>query len=180
MSIRLSSTRTAARRLCQARNLARCRRLCRARQRSSGRSTAGSWRIKARNNPELRRTTRRGLSGAASQLTLGAEDATVHVFTTPNDGSGTNTLKITRTYRRRTGAVSHLVAVVAEALAHAQCDDRVGLYAPHFGGLQQVVRAQPVEDATFFDERTRSQVCTSARIRQLAVGRNSMNAPTAV
>jgi tartrate-resistant acid phosphatase type 5 len=61
----------------------------------------------ARNNPELRTDYAKGLVWGYMQLTLGAEDATVHVFATPNDGSGTNTLETTRTYRRRTGAVAH-------------------------------------------------------------------------
>jgi len=61
----------------------------------------------ARNNPELRTDYARGLVWGYMQLILGAEDATVHVFATPNDGSGTNTLETTRTYRRRTGAISH-------------------------------------------------------------------------
>lgn len=61
----------------------------------------------ARNNPELRTDYARGLVWGYMQLTLAAEDATVHVFATPNDGSGTNALETTRTYRRRTGAVVH-------------------------------------------------------------------------
>ena len=61
----------------------------------------------ARNNPELRTDYARGLVWGYMQMILGAEDATVHVFATPNDGSGTNTLETTRTYRRRTGAVAH-------------------------------------------------------------------------
>jgi hypothetical protein len=60
----------------------------------------------ARNNPELSTDYARGLLWGYMHLTLGTDDAAVRVFTTPNDGSGTNKLEITRTYERRTGKLA--------------------------------------------------------------------------
>ena len=57
----------------------------------------------ARNNPELSTAYAKGLIWGYVHLTLDAEEATVQVFTTPNDGSGANVLAATEHYRRRTG-----------------------------------------------------------------------------
>lgn len=58
----------------------------------------------SRNNPELATDYSRGLVWGYMYLTLGAEDATVKVFSTPNNGTGANVLETTRTYRRRTSS----------------------------------------------------------------------------
>ena len=60
----------------------------------------------ARNNTELSTDYARGLIWGYMHLTLGAEEATVRVFTTPNDGSGANQLETTKTYARRTGKLA--------------------------------------------------------------------------
>jgi tartrate-resistant acid phosphatase type 5 len=59
----------------------------------------------SRNNPELKTDYVRGLIWGYVHLTLDAEEATARVFTTPNDGSGTNVLEATGRYARRTGSL---------------------------------------------------------------------------
>ena len=60
----------------------------------------------ARTNPELATDYARGLVWGYMHLTLDADQATVRVFATPNDGSGVNQLETTRTYGRRTGKLA--------------------------------------------------------------------------
>jgi tartrate-resistant acid phosphatase type 5 len=59
----------------------------------------------SRNNPELKTDYARGLIWGYVHLTLDGEKATARVFTTPNDGSGTNVLEATGRYTRRTGSL---------------------------------------------------------------------------
>jgi tartrate-resistant acid phosphatase type 5 len=60
----------------------------------------------ARNNTELATDYSKGLIWGYMHLSLDADQATVNVFTTPNDGSGANILETTRVYKRRTGSLS--------------------------------------------------------------------------
>jgi hypothetical protein len=57
----------------------------------------------ARNNPELSTYYSKGLVWGYVHLTLGTDEATARVLTTPNDGSGANLLETTHSYARRTG-----------------------------------------------------------------------------
>jgi len=60
----------------------------------------------ARNNNELATDYSKGLIWGYMHLSLDADQATVNVFSTPNDGSGANVLETTRVYKRRTGSLS--------------------------------------------------------------------------
>jgi hypothetical protein len=59
----------------------------------------------ARDNPEMTTFFAKGMTWGYVHLTLSGDEATASVFTTPEDGSGTNVLEATQVFHRRTGAL---------------------------------------------------------------------------
>ena len=60
----------------------------------------------ARENPELTTFFTKGMTWGWVHLTLDGDRAVAQVFSTPDDGSPTNVLETTQTFRRRTGVLS--------------------------------------------------------------------------
>ncbi|HET9811376.1 MAG TPA: metallophosphoesterase [Sphingomicrobium sp.] len=61
----------------------------------------------ARENPELTTYFTKGMTWGYAHLLLDGDTATVRMFSTPDDGSGTNVLEATQTFRRRSGLIPH-------------------------------------------------------------------------
>ena len=59
----------------------------------------------ARNNPEVTTYFAKGMTWGYAQLTLDGDKATVRIFSTPDDGSGSSQLEITKVFERRTGSL---------------------------------------------------------------------------
>ena len=57
----------------------------------------------ARENPQLTTFYAKGMTWGWAHLTLDGDQATVRIFTTPDDGSGTIVPELTRTFPRRSG-----------------------------------------------------------------------------
>jgi hypothetical protein len=58
----------------------------------------------ARDNPEMKTFFAKGMTWGYAHLTLDGDRATVRIYSTPDDGSGSNKLEITQTFERRSGA----------------------------------------------------------------------------
>jgi phosphodiesterase/alkaline phosphatase D-like protein len=59
----------------------------------------------ARENPELSTFFAKGMTWGYVHLAIEGDQATARVFTTPEDGSGTNVLEATQVFHRRTGVL---------------------------------------------------------------------------
>ena len=57
----------------------------------------------ARDNPEMKTFFAKGMTWGYAHLTLDGDRATVRIYSTPDDGSGSNKLEITETFSRRSG-----------------------------------------------------------------------------
>jgi hypothetical protein len=57
----------------------------------------------ARDNPELKTFFARGMTWGYAHLSLDGDRATVRIYTTPDDGSGSSQLEITEVFARRSG-----------------------------------------------------------------------------